>query len=175
MCNNACITFGKRYLQDYEIRNKNILEVGSTNINGSLKGHILSFKPLKYVGIDIISGNDVDIVADISTFQYPEKFDMIICTEVLEHVKDWELAITNMKNLLNPKGVILLTTRTPGFPLHSYPYDYWRFTIQDIVSMFEDMTIDVVERDHDFGIMIKCWKPENFILKELKDFNIFRI
>ncbi|MDD5261033.1 MAG: class I SAM-dependent methyltransferase [Methylacidiphilales bacterium] len=54
-------------------------------------------------------------------------FDFILCTEVLEHVADWENAFANLAILLKCGGTLLLTC--PHFyPLHEEPHDYWRPT-----------------------------------------------
>ena len=54
-------------------------------------------------------------------------FSFILCTEVLEHVADWDKAFQNFHTLLAPNGILIITT--PFFyPLHEVPYDYWRPT-----------------------------------------------
>ncbi|TDU71398.1 methyltransferase family protein [Prosthecobacter fusiformis] len=54
-------------------------------------------------------------------------FDLILCTEVLEHVPDWNTAFANLFSLLKPGGIVLVTT--PFFyMLHEEPHDYWRPT-----------------------------------------------
>jgi SAM-dependent methyltransferase len=54
-------------------------------------------------------------------------FDLILCTEVLEHVADWPAALANLHLLLAPRGVLLLTCPFV-YPLHEEPYDFWRPT-----------------------------------------------
>ena len=54
-------------------------------------------------------------------------FDMLLCTEVLEHVADWPTAFLNLSKLLRPGGCILITC-PHFFPLHETPFDYWRPT-----------------------------------------------
>lgn len=57
----------------------------------------------------------------------PAGFDLILCTEVLEHVADWPAAFRNLARLLAPGGTVLVTC--PHFyPLHEVPYDFWRPT-----------------------------------------------
>lgn len=54
-------------------------------------------------------------------------FDFILCTEVMEHIADWEMAFKNFSRMLNPGGRILITC--PFFYiLHEQPYDFWRAT-----------------------------------------------
>jgi SAM-dependent methyltransferase len=58
-------------------------------------------------------------------------FDFQLCTEVLEHVADWEAAFANFALLLAPGGRSLITT--PFFyQLHEEPYDFWRPTLHAI-------------------------------------------
>ena len=45
-------------------KGKVVLEIGSRNVNGSLRNIIKNYEPLSYTGIDIIDGEGVDIVCD---------------------------------------------------------------------------------------------------------------
>ncbi len=51
------------------------------------------------------------IQADIVTYEIQENYDMIIISEVLEHIhfRDWNSVITKLKNALNPNGVLIVT------------------------------------------------------------------
>ncbi|MDD5061370.1 MAG: class I SAM-dependent methyltransferase [Candidatus Marinimicrobia bacterium] len=46
---------------------------------------------------------------DILNPQIAGHFDMIFCISTLEHIKDHNLAVKNMFNLLNPGGYLLMT------------------------------------------------------------------
>jgi 2-polyprenyl-3-methyl-5-hydroxy-6-metoxy-1,4-benzoquinol methylase len=48
----------------------------------------------------------------------PESFDIILCTEVLEHLQYPDEVITNLINRLNPNGILFLTV--PNGRLDSY-------------------------------------------------------
>jgi len=39
-----------------------------------------------------------------------EKFDLVICTEVIEHLENYTKVITNLIKLLSPHGVLIITT-----------------------------------------------------------------
>lgn len=112
------------------------LEVGSFNVNGSVRSVI----PVA-IGTDMRPGPDVDEVCAASQLIKNfglESFDNVVSVEMLEHAEDWKNALDNMWGVLKPGGTFLLTTRSPGFPLHDYPGDYWRFTVDDMKKIFPD-------------------------------------
>jgi SAM-dependent methyltransferase len=55
------------------------------------------------------------------------RFDLIVCTEVLEHVAHWPAAFANLARLLSPGGRLLVTCPHIWVP-HEEPYDYFRPT-----------------------------------------------
>lgn len=54
-------------------------------------------------------------------------YDGIVCDQVLEHVKQPFDAVNEMYRVLQPGGILFLTT-VFMYPIHEYPKDYWRFT-----------------------------------------------
>jgi SAM-dependent methyltransferase len=59
-------------------------------------------------------------------------FDFILCTEVLEHVADWQRAFANFSLLLNA-GARLLITCPHFYILHERPHDFWRATVYGLL------------------------------------------
>ncbi|NJL10543.1 MAG: class I SAM-dependent methyltransferase [Calothrix sp. SM1_7_51] len=54
-------------------------------------------------------------------------FSLIFCTEVMEHIANWDMAFSNFAQLLSSGGRLLITC--PYFyQLHEVPYDFWRPT-----------------------------------------------
>lgn len=47
--------------------------------------------------------------ADLTRLKINKKFDRIICSDVLEHIKDDQSAINNLSKILKPNGFILFT------------------------------------------------------------------
>ncbi|MEQ8416803.1 MAG: class I SAM-dependent methyltransferase [Imperialibacter sp.] len=88
---------------------------------------------LIYSSLDISqnASNSVDYLAAIdkplSNHVPVDQFDVILCTEVLEHVANWEQAFANFRQILRPGGVIVITTPFFYF-LHEEPHDFWRPT-----------------------------------------------
>ena len=107
-------------------------------------------QPAAYTGVDIESGPSVDVVCDatelIDRFG-PESFDIVISTELLEHVRTGATVIENMKTVLRPGGTMLITTRSRGFWLHGWPWDFWRYEPEDMRLIFADMEISALEPD----------------------------
>ncbi len=176
--NIYCILFGAINLKKDEIEGKRIIEIGSRDVNGSLRPLIESYRPKHYIGVDIIPGSGVDITCDVKNLVSKfgkQTFDVIISTELLEHVRDWRLAIHNIKNVCKPNGIILLTTRSYGFGYHGYPYDFWRYQIEDMKYIFQDYIIEKSEKDPQKGVFIKAIKPKNFVEKDLSDCKLYSI
>jgi len=75
-------------------------------------------KEVKISYLDNKDGIGIDIVADVSNkrFTLPQKYDLVICTNLLEHVSDLKTTIFNISSLVRKGGYLLITV-----PL-IYPY-----------------------------------------------------
>jgi len=87
-------------------------------------------------------GTKVDIVADAHDLsQIPDNsFDVVLCTEVLEHLHTPSQAIAEFRRVLKPGGLLLLSTRFI-FPLHDVPGDFYRFTKYGLRHLLKDFEI----------------------------------
>jgi len=179
MCHSSALKFGEVCLNKSEVEGKRIIDVGAYNINGSFRATLEKLNPKEYVGVDIELGPDVDMVCDgnklVEKFGR-ESFDLVVCTELLEHVIDWVPVISNIKNVCKRGGKILITTRSRGFPYHPFPFDVWRYEIEDMKNIFEDFEIEILEKDTQCpGVFMKARKPENFNEVDLKDYELFSV
>ena len=108
--NVAMLDFFLRNVDCEEFNDRRVLEVGSQFVNGSVRSLIERFcKPKEYIGVDIEPGRYVDIVLPaekIVEYFGVESFDVVISTELLEHVQNWRLVINNMKSVLKRGGYI---------------------------------------------------------------------
>lgn len=89
---------------------KRILEVGSLDINGSIRGF---FNKCDYIGLDVGEGKGVDIVCPIHEYFHPSEFDTLVSTEMLEHDKFWQESLLSMYSNLKPGGLFILTCAGP--------------------------------------------------------------
>lgn len=90
---------------------KKVLEVGSLDINGSVRQF---FENCQYHGIDLGDGPCVDKVCHVLQVNPAvPTYDVIISTEALEHDKEWRLSLEHMLDLLKPGGLLLITCAGP--------------------------------------------------------------
>jgi SAM-dependent methyltransferase len=92
-----------------------VLEVGSLNINGSVRKH---FVECQYVGIDVGPGRDVDEVCEGQLYTSDLKFDTVISCECFEHNPYWKETFENMISLTRLGGLVLFTCASTGRPEH---------------------------------------------------------
>lgn len=107
MHNNVLDFIGDvRRLHPQYFHNKKVLDVGSLDINGNNRMH---FAFCEYMGIDICEGPNVDILCPIHELEGENEYDVIICTEMLEHDQYYTASLAKMVDLLRPGGLLLLT------------------------------------------------------------------
>lgn len=163
---DSVMMFGRQVLGKEEVAGKEVLEVGSMDVNGSLRCHVEALAPLCYVGVDFLAGSGVDVVCDATDLvrNYGiHSFDVVISTEMLEHAEDWRAVVSSMKAVIRPGGLLLLTARSPGFHRHGYPYDWHRFTREDMTLIFADFELLRFEDDCEApGVMVFARKPDQW-------------
>lgn len=179
MCNRACLTFGEDNLLLEDVQGKAVLEVGARNVNGSLRPLVESLQPSSYVGVDIHPGPGVDSICnaeELASRFGPAAFDLLIATEVVEHVPDWYAVVENFKGALREKGSLLITTRSFGFPYHEAPWDFWRYETSDMQTIFSDMAIERLQSDpEEPGVFLKARKPARFIPRDLSGYELYSV
>jgi SAM-dependent methyltransferase len=104
----------KQMLPQY-FQDKKVLEVGSLNINGSVR---IYFDNCDYTGIDLAEGPGVDKIISIHELNEPETYDVVISTEMLEHDKHWQTSLRQMYSNVKPGGLFILTCAAPERPEH---------------------------------------------------------
>ena len=179
MCNSSCIAFGARNLGPAEIAGKRVLEVGARDVNGSLRPALEILGPAEYMGVDIAPGRGVDVlcpVEDLLERFGEERFDVVVSTELLEHVRDWRVGVSNLKRVCAPGGLLLVTTRSYGFPPHGWPHDFWRFEVDDFRRVFDDCELLALEADYEApGVFLKARKPPDFRETDLREVALYSV
>jgi len=104
-----------------------ILDVGS-----HVSPYKKYFNQAQFSTLDIkqTKENPVDFVADLNqkiTSIKNNSFDCVICTQVIEHLTNPQMAFKEFKRILKPDGRLFLTTNF-FYQIHMEPNDYFRFT-----------------------------------------------
>ena len=159
------MAFACSALTEADVRGKTVLEAGALDVNGSVRPHVESLGPASYTGTDMRPGPRVDVTADAADL--PSLFapvDVVISTEMLEHAADWQAAVRGLVGVMWDGGLLVLTTRSAGFPLHGYPEDHWRYSVEAMGQILKAAGLDVerLEPDPDPaspGVFAKARKP----------------
>ena len=125
-----------------------------------------------YTGLDTQPNPDgtTDLICAIDRPLPPEAraagpFDLILCTEVLEHVADWATAFDNLRTLLAPGGHVLITC-PHVYILHEEPYDFWRPTPHAIAHYAQRAGLQVLRNQRlgtawdVLGTQLAAFKPK---------------
>lgn len=137
--------------EQYDFTGQAVLEVGSMNINGSVRSLFTGVSG--YTGIDIREGPGVDFIMNAHEIRFPdESFGLVICLEMLEHDDEFWLSMKEMGRVLKHGGILMLTARGNGFLPHEFPHDYWRFMPSAFEKLINRAACDVLEIEED-------WQP----------------
>lgn len=137
------------FIARHAVRGGRVLDVGC---GGQPLRTTLESAGMRYAGLDTQSqaGVHTDYICAIDGVLPADLlaaggFELVICTEVLEHVADWPAAWANLTRLLAPGGVLIFSA--PFFyPLHEEPFDFFRPTKYAVKHWAERSGLEVVEQ-----------------------------
>jgi len=92
----------------------------------------------RYFGIDVFPGPAVDAVIEPGR-PWPvddDEFDVVLCTQVLEHVADLDLTIGELVRAVKPGGHVVISVPF-AFGEHNSPHDYRRLSRHGARRLFE--------------------------------------
>jgi SAM-dependent methyltransferase len=91
----------------------------------------------EYVGVDMAGNPDADVVGTVESLPLADgSFDIVLCTQVLEHVDDPAAAVRELHRVTAPGGRVLASTHGV-MVFHPNPNDYWRWTHTGLRRLFE--------------------------------------
>ena len=123
---------------------KRVLDVGC-----GLKPYESYFSHCTYIGIDVAesgreaSNKTYDYAFDGVNIPFENgSYDVVLCTEVLEHAINPSALLKEMHRVLKLDGVLFLTVPFI-WGLHEVPYDFRRYTIFGIKTELENAKFEV--------------------------------
>jgi len=139
-----------KYLKkNKNFKNFSIVDVGSYDLNGSVKKY---FVKSNYLGVDTYAGPNVDIVMDGSQLKkLKKKFDIAISCNCFEHAKNWDKIFKSMYEVLNNDGFLIFSCASTGFLEHGTK----RVNPNDSFETMHDYYKNLTKRDFEKKFNIK--------------------
>lgn len=106
----------------------------------------------RYVGIDLTVGDpradysQLDVLGDLTQLPFQtDTFDAVLCTQVLEHVREPKTVLREMNRVMRPGGRLFLSA-PQSWHQHQKPFDYYRYTSFGLRYLLEQagLTVDSV-------------------------------
>ena len=125
-----------------------VLDVGC-----GLRPYEVFFSHAKYIGIDVAQsgrlaeGKKIDFEFDGVNIPFEDNsYDIVICTEVLEHAIQPESLLKEISRVLDSGGRLFLTVPFI-WGLHELPFDFRRYTTVGIKSEIEKAGLEITKID----------------------------
>jgi SAM-dependent methyltransferase len=131
-----------------------VLDLGGKRENkrGSFQPPEYEAQAWWYLNLDWIT--KPNMFADVTATPLKNaSIDSILCTEVLEHLKDPQACVDEIHRLLRDDGLVFAST--PFFyPVHADPYDFQRFTEDGLRHLFREFkAVEVYRMGGYFGVL----------------------
>lgn len=120
----------------------------------------IGFKYLKFENSDVSTLNKFAV----------KKFDYVICSEVIEHVKDDKQLLKDIYKLLKPGGVLVLSTPSINAPLYRWGYldefdknvgHLRRYSVKELTNKIDKSGFHIIQ----------IYKTEGLLRNSLYTFN----
>jgi SAM-dependent methyltransferase len=106
-----------------------------------------------YRGCDIVQSSEqkADIICDVTNIaEKSSAYDIVICTQVMEHVFEHSKVFEEAYRLLKPGGFFIVSAPFV-WQIHEEPYDYYRFTKYGFIKLLENAGFLVQEAKSNGG------------------------
>ena len=115
-----------------------VLEIGARNVTGEASRRHLFPSAERYIGFDLYSGEEVNVVGDahqLTNYFPANSIDAILSVSVFEHlVFPWKVVL-EMNRVLKVGGFVFVATH-PAWPQHELPSDFWRYQVAGLTALF---------------------------------------
>lgn len=164
-----------KILEKYLLKKTDVLDIGCgagnlafflANLNNFVTGVDISAKAIESCKTNSLSlgleKNTNFLKKDFPKESINGKFDLIICSEVLEHIEDEETALRKIHLMLKDSGLVLISVPSSNSPLYrwkmSRKFDkevghLRRYTSEEITRKLESLDFDILEIHLKEGIL----------------------
>lgn len=113
----------------------------NANLSGfDVSEKIISINKEKYPDVFFFTANLNENVPS------ERKFEMVICTEVIEHLRNWEKAIENLADLIQKDGYVIITTQAGKMHKHHKALDHLKhFKKEEIENELKKHGLKIVK------------------------------
>jgi SAM-dependent methyltransferase len=114
-----------------------VLDLGGKRENkrGTFRPPVSNIQAWWYLNLDL--DTHPNLYADVGNLPLKsESVDIIICTEVLEHLKSPSACASEILRILRPGASAFVSTPFL-YPVHADPFDFQRFTADGLQKLFE--------------------------------------
>ncbi|MGL5078757.1 MAG: class I SAM-dependent methyltransferase [Waterburya sp.] len=116
----------------------------------------------QYIGVDLAATTAADytIAPDSKLPVDDQSIDLVLSTQVLEHVKETNNYLQEAHRVLRINGCLLLSTHGV-WPYHPCPDDYWRWTIDGLKLIIQQAGFEILEVQSVFGLLsvsLQLWQ-----------------
>lgn len=131
-------------------KDKKILDAGAGRLayKNLIKKYVKS-----YISSDFSKTHkDLDVVCDIEKMSFKNsEFDVVFCSQVLEHVPHPHQALKEINRVLKKNGVAIITVPLLGY-IHNAPHDYFRYTKYGLQVLAQENGFDVIKLEEVGGL-----------------------
>jgi SAM-dependent methyltransferase len=94
-----------------------------------------------YVGVDVVENPCAELLGAVEALPVDDgSFDLVLCTQVLEHCDDPAQAVRELRRVTAAGGRVLASTH--GVQVyHPSPHDYWRWTHAGLARLFSENAV----------------------------------
>lgn len=129
----------------------NLLDVGC----GEMPYRAVTSRVSAWVGMDADENSAAQLHGTASAIPSPSgSFDTILCTQVLEHVQEPAQVLNELKRVLAPGGVLILSA-PQYWETHEEPNDFFRYTEHGLRHLLLSSGFEILEhRSQGHGVCL---------------------
>ena len=133
------MTIMKKFVEEYDVSESTIVDVGSLDINGCYRGFFTG----KYTGVDIVPGLNVDVLMDSDEWEKIKDADVVISGQTIEHVADIPKFMASIFAVLKPGGFLCMIAPSQG-ERHDYPIWVGNFSVERMTEAVENVGFEII-------------------------------